>query len=114
MLENVVKALLTGILVIAISEVAKRSTLLGAIIASIPLTSVLAIVWLYAETRDTEKIAALSTSILWFVLPSLVLFIALPLLLRSGVNFWLSLALSLGCTAVAYLGTLAIQARFGG
>jgi hypothetical protein len=113
MLENVIKALLTGILVIAISEVAKRSTVLGAIIASIPLTSVLAIVWLYAETGDGEKIAALSTSILWFVLPSLVLFIALPLMLRSGMNFWLSLALSLGCTTLAYLATLAIKARFG-
>ncbi len=72
---------------VAISEAAKRSTLLGGILASLPLTSLLAFIWLYGETGDTGKIANLSVSIFWYVLPSLVLFVALPILLARGPRF---------------------------
>jgi hypothetical protein len=75
MLYTAIKVLLTAVLVVAISEAAKRSTLLGGILASLPLTSLLAFIWLYGETGDTGKIASLSVSIFWYVLPSLVLFI---------------------------------------
>ena len=64
---------MTAVLVVAISEVAKRSSLLGAVLASIPLTSVLAMIWLYADTGDAEKVADLATGIFWLVLPSLAL-----------------------------------------
>ena len=66
----------------------------AAILASLPLTSLLAFIWLYGETGDTGKIASLSVSIFWYVLPSLVLFIALPLLLARGIDFWLSLLIA--------------------
>ncbi len=78
MLETALKVLLTSVLVVASSEAAKRSSLLGAIIVSLPLTSILALSWLYADTRDPEKVAALASNIFWMVLPSLALFIALP------------------------------------
>ena len=74
MLQTAIKVLLTAVLVVAISEAAKRSTLLGGILASLPLTSLLAIIWVYGETGDTARIANLSVSIFWYVLPSLVLF----------------------------------------
>ena len=83
MLYTAIKVLLTAVLVVAISEAAKRSTLFGGILASLPLTSLLAFIWLYGETGDTGKIASLSVSIFWYVLPSLVLFIALPMLLGA-------------------------------
>ena len=69
MLYTALKVLLTAVLVVAISEAAKRSTLLGGILASLPLTSLLAFIWLYGETGDTGKIADLSVSIFWYVLP---------------------------------------------
>ena len=87
MLATAIKIAVTAVLVVAISEVAKRSSLLGAVLASIPLTSVLAMVWLYADTGDAEKVAELATGIFWLVLPSLALFIALPLLIRAGWGF---------------------------
>ncbi|MEM7191597.1 MAG: DUF3147 family protein [Pseudomonadota bacterium] len=108
MLYATVKVLLTSVLVVAISEAAKRSALFGALIASIPLTSVLAMVWLYIDTGDTEKIARLSTGIFWLVLPSLVLFLALPLLLRAGLGFYGSLAAAMALTAGAYFAMLHI------
>jgi len=82
MLYTAIKVIITAFVVVAISEIGKRSSAFGAVIASLPLTSLLAFVWMYSETGDTDKIAALSQSIFWYVLPSLVLFIALPLLLR--------------------------------
>lgn len=113
MLYTAIKVIITAVVVVAISEVGKRSSAFGAVIASLPLTSLLAFVWMYSETGDTDKIAALSQSIFWYVLPSLVLFIALPLLLRGGFSFWLSLAVSCGLTFLAYLAMTAILARLG-
>ena len=108
-----IKVLLTAVLVVAISEVAKRSSALGAIIASLPLTSLLAFIWLYGETGDTAKIAQLSSSIFWYVLPSLVLFVVLPLLLARGFGFWPSLLIASAATFAAYLAMTAVLARFG-
>lgn len=97
------KYALTAFLVVAISEIAKRSTLLGAVLASIPLVSVLAIIWIYLETKDTARIAAFSTDIIWLVISSLILFIILPLLLKQGVGFWYSLGIGCVLTVAAYL-----------
>src|SRR5262245_32519069 len=113
MLYSAIKVLLTAVLVVAISEVAKRSTLFGGILASLPLTSLLALIWLYGETGDAGKIASLSYSIFWYVLPSLVLFIVLPLLLARGFGFWLSLAIASAATVAAYALTSSLLARFG-
>ena len=113
MLYTAIKVLLTAVLVVAISEAAKRLTLLGGILASLPLTSLLAFIWLYGETGDTGKIASLSVSIFWYVLPSLVLFIALPMLLGRGIDFWLSLLIASALTFAAYLLMTALLARFG-
>ncbi|RUP07616.1 DUF3147 family protein [Hyphomicrobium sp.] len=113
MVYTAIKVLLTAVLVVAISEVAKRSTVFGGILASLPLTSLLAFIWLYGETGDAGKVASLSYSVFWYVLPSLVLFIVLPLLLARGVNFWLSLLIASAMTAAAYALTASILARFG-
>lgn len=113
MLASLIKVAITAILVVAVSEVAKRSSLAGAVLASIPVTSVLAMIWLYADTGDAEKVADLATGIFWLVLPSLVLFIALPLMLRAGWAFAPSLAIACGLTVAAYFLMLALLQRFG-
>lgn len=107
------KVAVTAILVVLISEIAKRSSFIGAILASIPLTSVLAMLWLYVDTGDIDKVSQLATSVFWLVLPSLALFIALPLLLSKGLNFYLSLALSIGVTAVCYWLMVLVLGQFG-
>ncbi|HET9670323.1 MAG TPA: DUF3147 family protein [Casimicrobiaceae bacterium] len=107
------KIAITAIVVVAVSEIAKRSTVWGALLASLPLTSILAFVWLYIDTRETAPVAALASNILWLVLPSLVLFIALPMMLRAGWNFWISLALACLLTAGVYLGMVRTLTRLG-
>jgi hypothetical protein len=107
------KIIVTAILVTAIAELAKRSTFAAAVLASIPLTSLLAITWLYIDTGDAEKVANLSTGIFWLVLPSLALFIALPLLLRAGWPFPASLLSSVALAVVCYLAMVALLKRLG-
>ena len=102
MLESIVKVGLTSILVVAIAEISKRSTFFGALIASLPLTSILAMIWLYADTGDAEKIASFATGVFWLVIPSLILFITLPLLLRAGLGFAPSLAIAATLTITGY------------
>jgi hypothetical protein len=89
-----VKILLTAGLVVAVSELSKRSSLLGGLLASLPLVSFLAMIWLFYETGDTGKVAALSRSIFWLVLPSLTLFLTLPWLLQTSLPFAASLGLA--------------------
>jgi F0F1-type ATP synthase assembly protein I len=87
MIEYVVKVAVSAVLIVLISETSKRSTLLGALLASLPLVSVLAMLWLYSDTRDAAQVAALARSIFWLVLPSLLLFLLLPVLIERGYSF---------------------------
>ncbi|MHB0974295.1 MAG: DUF3147 family protein [Thiobacillus sp.] len=104
---------LSALILVAVAEVAKRSTFWAAALASLPLTSLLAFVWLYLDTGDAQKVAELAGGIFWLVLPSLLLFVLLPILLRLGWGFWLSLAVSSAATALAYLGMIRLLAAFG-
>jgi hypothetical protein len=99
----VIKALLSGAIVAAVSEIARRYPGWGGLVASLPLTSLLAMIWLWRDSGDPGRVADLSVSIIWFILPSLPLFVVLPMLLRSGVGFWASMAL-------VVVGTLALYA----
>lgn len=113
MLYYSVKIIITTLLIVLISEIARRSSLIGAILASVPLVSVLAMVWLYVDTGDLEKISTLSTSIFWLVLPSLALFICLPVLLKHGLHFYLSMSLSIVVTIICYFSMIFILGKFG-
>jgi hypothetical protein len=106
------KVLISAILIAAVSEFAKRSTTFGALVASLPLVSVLAMIWLYRETGDVGRVAALSGDIFWLVLPSLLLFIVLPLLVRRGMTFYPALAISAVCTIVGYAFVTLVLQRF--
>lgn len=108
-----VKIAITTVLIVAISEIAKRSSFVGAILASIPLVSVLAMVWLYIDTKDVAKVSALSSSVFWLVLPSLALFVAFPLLLKQGINFYLSLGISIGIALGCYFLTVSALNHYG-
>lgn len=113
MLYYALKIIISALVIVAISEIAKRSSGFAALVASLPLTSLLAFVWLHMEAAPPEKIAELSSQIFWLVIPSLLLFLLLPLLLRHGLNFWVSLALSTGATAGCYVALLPLLRRMG-
>ena len=101
-MQTVIKVLVAAIIIVAVTELSKRVPRVGGLILSLPLTSIIALVWLYGVERNSEKVAILSVSTFWFVLPSLLLFILLPLLLRSGLSFVVAMFTACGVTAVAY------------
>lgn len=97
-----IKAVVSGAIVASVSEIARRYPGVGGLVASLPLTSLLAMLWLWRDSGDSERVAQLSASTIWFILPSVPLFIALPLLLRSGLGFWLSMAIVVAGTMFLY------------
>jgi hypothetical protein len=108
-----IKLVVSALIVVFVSEIAKRSSGFAALVASLPLTSLLAIVWLRLEGVHTTQIAELSSQIFWLVLPSLLLFLLLPLLLKQGVGFWPSLGLASMATILGYFFMISILRRFG-
>ena len=108
-----VKASISGVLIALASEAARRSPNLGGLIASLPLVSILAMIWLWRDTADVERIAVLSQATFWFVLPSLPLFLMLPAILRHGVAFWLALGFSCFITMALYAAVFWLLPKLG-
>jgi len=113
MLYLAVKALISGVIVAAVSEIAKRYPGLGGLVASLPLVSVLGMMWLWRDTRDPVRMAAHSTGTFWFVLPSLPMFLLIPELLKRGAPFWAALGAGCLLTMALYGLTLWIGPKLG-
>ena len=96
------KILITALIVVVVSEISRRSTIIAGLIASIPLTSLLAIIWIYFETSDVENIKNLSSNILLMIPPSLTFFICLPIFIDMKIEFYASLLFSIVITAIVY------------
>ena len=113
MVYLLVKAALSGLLIAIISEVARRQPGWGGLLASLPLTSLLAMMWLWRDTHDAEKIAQQAISTFWFFLPSVPLFLILPAMLRAGFGFWVSMIAASVITIGLYAAMAAVSLRLG-
>ena len=98
----VIKAVISGLLVATISLIARRYPGWGGLVASLPLVSLLSMLWLYGETRDTERVAELAMGAFWFFLPSIPMFLLIPAMLRSGYGFGVTMALAVLLTMGLY------------
>jgi hypothetical protein len=107
------KAGLSGVLVAIVSTVARRYPGFGGLVASLPLVSVLAMIWLWTEAPDRDRMAAQATATFWFVLPSQPMFLLIPLMLKRGVGFWPALAMGCALSMGLYLAMLWIGPRLG-
>lgn len=108
-----IKAALSGILIALASEVARRYAGLGALIASLPLVSILGMIWLWRDTQDPVRLADHAAATLWYVAPSLPMFVLIPLMLRAGFGFYLTLAAGCALTFVLYLVAMWLGQRLG-
>jgi hypothetical protein len=113
MLYLAIKALISGIIIALVSEIAKRSPTAGALVASLPLVSILGMIWLWRDTHDATRMAAHAGATFWYVIPSLPMFLLLPYLLRHGFGFWAALAAGCLLTIMLYLLMIWIGPRFG-
>lgn len=113
MMQYIIKIVVSAVLITAISEISKRSSFWGGVLASVPLLSVIALIWLYAETKSIEKVSQLSSGIFWLVIPSLSLFLILPYLLKLKIDFYLALLISIVVMILLYYAMIFILAKFG-
>jgi hypothetical protein len=113
MAEYITKVVITTAIIIGITELGKSSHFWGSILASLPITSLLAFIWIFWDTGDAKKIIELSYGIFWIIIPSLILFICLPLLLKKGLHFWLALPLSSLATVIGYFVYIRLLKVFG-
>jgi hypothetical protein len=113
MVYLILKALLSGVIIAVVSEVSRRNPGFGGLIASLPLVSVLGMIWLWRDTGDPSRLAAHASGTFWFVLPSLPMFLLMPALLKRGVGFWPALAAGCALTIALYSAMIGLGPRFG-
>ena len=109
----IIKIAITALIIVVISEISKRLPLLGSLIASLPLVSVLGMIWIFQETKDTQKLITHAEGTFWYVLPSLPMFLLMPWMMRKGVSFYWSLTAGILLTVILYVIMTKILARLG-
>ncbi len=113
MIFLITKYAVTAFIIVLVSEIAKRSDKLGALISSLPFVTILVMTWLYLEKQGTEKIATHAFYTFWYVLPTLPMFLIMPWLLHKGINFWASLCICAVVTILAFVLTVVLAKRVG-
>ena len=108
-----IKIIVTALVIVIVSEVSKRLPLLGSLIASLPLVSVLGMIWIFQESKDTQKLITHAEGTFWYVLPSLPMFLLMPWMMRKGVSFYWSLTAGILLTVILYVIMTKILARLG-
>ncbi len=109
----ITKLIITSLLIVLISEIAKRSSLMGALLAAIPLVSILAMTWMYIDTSDSSSAVEFSNRIVWLIAPSMTLFVAFPILIKKGFGFYPSMFVSIFMTIFAYYSVIYVLGKFG-
>ncbi|MDD3045453.1 MAG: DUF3147 family protein [Candidatus Delongbacteria bacterium] len=108
-----IKVVISAALIVLISEISKKSNIMAGILASVPLVSFIAIIWMFLETKDVQNIQEFSKSIFWLVLPSLSFFALFPVMLKYNINFWLSFIVSAAVMSGLYYLTTMLLKKFG-
>ncbi len=101
-MQFLLNTVISALVIAASAQLAQRSNLLAAVLVSLPLSSILALSLLYVKTGDAAKVTEFSYGIFWLVIPSLGLFLLLPFLIKQGLSFWLSLAVSCLTLSLVY------------
>ena len=112
MIALLAKVVLTALVVVAISELGKRSSFAGALLASLPLTSLLALAWLHHDTGDAQQAARMAGGIFWLVIPSLLFFLVFPLAVRAGLGFWAAMGAGCAVTVAGYGVVVGVDRAF--
>lgn len=112
-MQALIKIGLSALIIFLISEISRRSIFWSGVLASLPLLSVLALIWIYKDGANTETITQFCHSVFWLVIPSLLLFLILPILLKNNVPFYFALFLACTATALGYWGLIRLMSVFG-
>lgn len=109
----IVKYAVTAVVIVAVSEIAKRSDKLGALISSLPFATIMVMIWLHLEKQGSAKIGNHAYYTFWYVLPTLPMFLVMPWLMAKGMNFWMALAVGIAVTFAMFALTAFAVKRIG-
>lgn len=109
----IIKIAISALIIVIVSEISKRLPLLGSLIASLPLISVLGMIWIFQETKNTQKLITHAEGTFWYVLPSLPMFLVMPWMMKKGISFYLSLGAGILLTVILYMVMTKLLARLG-
>ena len=112
-MDFAIRAILSGVIIALIAYVGRKAPAAGALIASLPLISILGMIWLWRDTGDTKLLADHAEATFYFVIPSLPMFLLIPWMLRGGSGFWTSLGGGIALTVILYFITAMLAARIG-
>ncbi|MDF1753536.1 MAG: DUF3147 family protein [Verrucomicrobiales bacterium] len=117
---TIIKLIVSAGLIYLVNEivVTRSRPVIGSLIASLPLVSLITFFWIYFDLKGTPeeqvaKLSAHSSGVFWFVIPSLPMFLIFPALLKRGLSFWSSLGICCVITMILYAATAALLKRFG-
>lgn len=113
MLFLITKYAVTALVIVVVSEVAKRSDRIGSLIASLPLVTVMTMIWLHLEKQPEAKIANHAYYTFWYVLPTLPMFLLMPWMIRKGFGFWPALGAGCVLTILCFTVAALLLKRFG-
>tara|TARA_B100001029_G_C15057357_1_gene455469 strand:- start:19 stop:375 length:357 start_codon:yes stop_codon:yes gene_type:complete len=109
----ILKYLITAFIIVIVSEIAKYNDKIGALISSLPIVTILIMIWLYFENNETNKISQHSLLTFWYVIPTLPMFLLMPYTLSKGIGFWQSLLISIVCTFTCFIIIVFLTKKFG-
>ena len=97
------KTLLSAVIIVLVSEIAGRMPKVGALILSLPIVTVVALIFVWLKEKNLEPIVILSREM--FVLVPIGLTLFLPLAFSESLNldFWPALLLGIIFCAI-FLG----------
>jgi len=93
----VIKVIISAVIIATVSEIAQRYVSIGGLIAAMPLTTLLSLIWLYYERKDLNLLSDFSKSVFWGIFPTLLFFIPAIFLFKKGINFYLVIFISTLC-----------------
>lgn len=109
----IAKYAVTALIIVIVSEVAKRSDKLGSLVSSLPFVTIMVMIWLYLEKQGSQKIGNHAYYTFWYVIPTLPMFLIMPWLMTKGINFWVSLGICAFVTIGCFILTALTARRFG-
>jgi len=110
---DIVKVLLSALIIVVVTRIQLVSDRLSALLIALPLTSLLAMIWMHGGGQSPQRIANHAESTFWFVLPTLPMFLILPWMLRNGWGFWVALVVNCLLTVGFFWATVLVLRRFG-
>jgi hypothetical protein len=110
---DIVKLFLTALIIHFVTKIQLIDDRLSALLIALPLTSLVALLWMHQAGQSSQRLANHAEGTFWFVLPTLPMFLIIPWMLRHGFGFYATLVVNCLFTIAFFWLTVIVLRRFG-